>query len=41
MLQEKLKTMLMSNSGGQTKCVMGDAKVANSRKLHVKKKLDD
>ena len=29
MPQEKLKTMLMQNFGGQTRCIMGDVKVAN------------
>ena len=30
MSQEKLKTMLMQNFGGQTRCIMGDVKVANT-----------
>ena len=28
--QEKLKTMLMQNFGGQTRCIMGDVQMANS-----------
>ena len=31
MSQEKLKTMVMQNFGGQTTCIMGDVKVANAR----------
>ena len=31
MPQEKLKTMLMQNFGGQTRCIMGDVKVANKK----------
>ena len=30
MSQVKLKTMLMENFGGHTKCIMGDVEVANS-----------
>ena len=30
--QEKLKTMLMQNFGGQIRCIMGDVQVANSVK---------
>ena len=30
MFQEKLKTMLMQNLGVNPKCIVGDAKVANS-----------
>ena len=33
MPQEKLKTMLMQNFGGQTKRIMGDVKVANTNNL--------
>ena len=29
MPQEKLKTMLTQNFGGQTRCIMGDVEVAN------------
>ena len=32
MSQEKLKTMVIQNFGGQTRCIMGDVKVAN---VHV------
>ena len=28
--QEKLKTMLMQNFGGQTRCIMGDVEMANT-----------
>jgi len=30
MSQEKLKTVRMQNFGGQTRCIMGDVKMANS-----------
>ena len=33
MSQEKLKTILMQNFGRQTKCTMGDVKVANGGKF--------
>ena len=29
--QEKRKTMLMQNFGGQTRCIMGDVEMANSK----------
>ena len=29
MSQEKLKTMLMQNFGGQTDCIMGNVEMAN------------
>ena len=29
--QEKLKTMLIQNLGGQVSCIMGDAQVANGK----------
>ena len=32
---EKLKTMLMQNFGEQTRCIMGDVKVANGHKTNV------
>ena len=31
--QEKLKTMLMQNFGGQTRCIMGDVEMANSLQI--------
>ena len=31
--QEKLKTMLMQNLGGQIRCIMGDVQVANNKTL--------
>ena len=31
--QEKLKTILIQNCGGQTRCILGDVKVANALRL--------
>ena len=31
--QEKLKTMLMQNLGGQIRCIIGDVQVANNKTL--------
>ncbi len=35
MSQEKLKTKLMQNFGGQTRCIMGDVKVANKNIFEI------
>ena len=36
MSQEKLKTMLMQNFWGQTKCIMGNVEKANDNLLSLK-----
>ena len=33
MSQEKLKTMLMQNFGGQTKCIMRNVETANNAQI--------
>ena len=33
MPQEKLKTILMQNFGGQTKCIVGNLKIENRLKI--------
>ena len=39
--QEKLKTMIMQNFGGQTRCIMGDVEMANCNFLVAKSKRRD